>query len=185
MPLSTKCFRIFVASPGDVAEERDHLRKVVEELNMTIAPFHGFSVEFIRWETHCFPAAGRAQGVVNLQIGAYDIFIGIMWKRFGTPTGVSNSGTEEEFRIAYKAWQEDKLAGILFYFCQKPFMPRAVEELEQCHQVLKFKEELSQKMLIWEYDGHDVFSDTVRPHLTRLLLETVRKIDALEGVVRE
>lgn len=180
MPLSTKCFRIFVASPGDVSEERERLRKVIEEINITIAPHHKFLVEFVRWETHCFPAAGRIQSIVNEQIGSYDIFIGIMWKRFGTPTGVSDSGTEEEFRIAYEAWKEKKLLGIFFYFCQEPFMPRTVEELDQCRQVLTFKEELSQKLLFWEYENHSAFSDKIRPQLTLFLLNNVKAIDALK-----
>jgi hypothetical protein len=30
----------------------------------------------------------------------YDIFIGIISLRFGTPTGVAGSGTEEEYRMA-------------------------------------------------------------------------------------
>ena len=71
---------------------------------------------------------GRPQGIINKQIGEYDIFIGMMWKRFGTPTGKAGSGTEEEFRLAYEYWETTKSVMILFYFCQAPFMPRVCDK---------------------------------------------------------
>lgn len=80
---------------------------------------------------------------MNAQVGEYDIFVGIMWKRFGTPTGKADSGTEEEFHIAYRPWQENESVRILFYFCQSPFMPRRQSEMEQMGKVLAFKEELA------------------------------------------
>ena len=79
--------RVFVASPGDVDAERNTLPTVVQELNTTIAPHKNCFLELVRWETHCTPEMGRPQGVINAQIGRYDIFLGIMWKRFGSPTG--------------------------------------------------------------------------------------------------
>ena len=163
--------RLFVASPGDVSDERNSLSKVIAELNSTIAPDKGFLLEIARWETHCQPAMGRPQGVINSQIGHYDIFIGIMWKRFGTPTGVAESGTEEEFRLAYSSWSTQNLPWIMFYFCQYPFMPRRQEEIDQLSKVLKFREELQGKGLIWEYPSADEFSDIFRPHLVRILLD--------------
>src|SRR5262245_43095503 len=87
----SRAVRIFASSPGDVQEERAHLTTVVNELNETIAivaPEKKLSLELIRWETHAAPGlhVGGAQGSVSAQIPEYDIFIGIMWKRFGTPT---------------------------------------------------------------------------------------------------
>jgi len=168
-----KHIRIFVGSPGDVSKERDVLDLVVKELNETIAFYSGFWLELLRWETHCVPDFGRTQGIVHKQIGPFDIFIGIMWKRFGTPTGHAQSGTEEEFRIAYEAWHQSGVPRILFYFCQEPFMPRNVEELDQCRLVLSFRRELEQKGLVWEYPGHDKFADVIRPHIAKLLLKGV------------
>lgn len=169
-----KHIRLFVASPGDVSKERDMLNVVVQELNTTIAPYRGLFLELVRWETHCTPDCGRPQAVINAQIGPYDVFVGVMWKRFGTPTGHAQSGTEEEFRIAYDAWSQNGYPRILFYFCQKPFMPRHEEELDQCRRVLGFRRELEQKGLVWEYAEANAFADTIRPHITRLLLDDAR-----------
>src|SRR5579871_3308676 len=166
--------RIFVASPGDVQSERDHLAKVVEELNLTIAaiaPEKNVVLELVRWETHVHPGLGNeTQEVVNQQIGDYDIFIGILWKRMGTPTTAAQSGTAEEFRRAYETWQKDKTLPVLFYFCQQSFPPpRTKEEVEQLGHVVDFRNDLSSKGLIADYTDHEGFADMVRPHLLLVL----------------
>ena len=119
MPTEAKKIRIFVASPGDVQSERLQLSKVVDELNTTIsaiAPEKQIFLELIKWETHVHPGLGRdPQEVVNQQIGKYDIFVGIIWKRLGTPTALARSGTEEEFQHAYSIWQKNKSFPVLFY----------------------------------------------------------------------
>ena len=94
--------RVFIASPGDVAEERDIASHVVGELNRVFAGSLGVELEAVRWETHASPDVGvDAQDVVTRQIGDFDVLVGIMWRRFGTPTRRSRSGTGEEFERAY------------------------------------------------------------------------------------
>jgi hypothetical protein len=79
--------RIFVASPGDVDKERDIVSVVVQELRSCIGNILDIELEVIRWGTHAWPDIGEdAQDVINREIGEYDILVGIMWRRFGTPT---------------------------------------------------------------------------------------------------
>jgi hypothetical protein len=162
MPLQ---FRLFLASPGDVSSEREALARVIQEVNQTHGTPLGYGIELLRWESHTTPSGGRPQGVINMQIPAYDIFVGIMWRRFGTPTGVAGSGTEEEYRVAYQKWQVNNGMPLMFYFCQKPFMPRGLDELEQMRQVLLFRQELEQKALVWEYNSPEAFEGDIRKHL--------------------
>jgi hypothetical protein len=169
-----KRIRVFVASPGDVRAERDQLAKVVAEINLTIAaiaPERNALLELVRWETHVAPGLGRdAQEVVNRQIGDYDLFVGILWKRMGTPTSVASSGTEEEFRAAYDRWTKDASFPVLFYFCQQPFPPpRTLEDVEQLGRVVRFRDDLSAKGLVAEYPDHESFADAIRPHLLLVL----------------
>jgi hypothetical protein len=167
--------RIFVSSPSDVESERNQLTKVVSDLNATITSVaieKGISLELLKWETHTTPALnpGGAQGVVTQQIGTYDLLIGIMWKRFGTPTPRCGSGTEEEFRVAYESWNRTRTPEIMFYFCQAPFpLPRDQEELNQLQKVAAFRNELSQKGLLGEYEDRDSFADVARAHLNLVL----------------
>ena len=172
----TSHYRLFVASPGDVKSERETLSRVVTEINQTHgSPPLGYSLEILRWETHATPGGGRPQGVINEQIGNYDLFVGIMWRRFGTPTGVAGSGTEEEYRRAYSSWERNNPMPLMFYFCQRPFMPRQIDEVDQLKSVLLFRQELERKALVWDYAGPKVFADEIRKHLC---LRMERLVDA-------
>ena len=167
--------RLFVASPADVQRERDSIVRVVSELNNTTGYNLELVVELIRWETHARPALGRPQGVINAQIGDYDIFVGIMWKRFGTPTGQAESGTGEEFNLAYEEWKRDNRLQVLFYFSQAKYTLNSVSETEQAAKVLAFKEELKTKGLIWEYPNASEFPNKLRQHLTMILFEKFKE----------
>lgn len=171
--------RVFVASPGDVQRERDSLLGVINELNRALdalVPRAAIRLELVRWETDTFPEMGRLQGTINKQIGEYDIFIGILWKRFGTPTGKAASGTEEEFRIAYRRWKRHRSPIILFYFSNAAIAPpRSREEVRQLQKVVEFRAELARLGLTWEYESDALFMNTVRPHLTRVIGRLIRE----------
>src|ERR1051326_690834 len=102
--------RVVASSPGDVQEERDRLSLIIEELNRGVARSRGLRLEVIRWEKDAYPGfhTDGPQGLIDpvLRIEDADLFIGIFWKRFGTPTMGAQSGTEYEFRRAHKAWSE-------------------------------------------------------------------------------
>lgn len=161
--------RVFVASPGDVQDEREQLVSVVDELNRSLGENAGFSLELVRWETHVYPSMGPIEPNILRQVGDYDILVGIMWNRFGTPTETAGSGTEQEFRDAYKRWLEDRKPHIMFYFCKVPAYFDTVEEAEQRQKVLRFRDEISEENLTWSYDDHAKFADVVRPHLAQFL----------------
>jgi hypothetical protein len=184
-----KKVRVFVASPGDVKVERDALAGVVDDINWTLAtlaPEKGVVLELIRWETHVAPGIGRdAQDVVNRQIGDYDIFVGIMWKRFGTPTAVAGSGTDEEFQRAYDRWQENPSLPIMFYFSQAPTSPKSKEEITQLAKVIEFRDELVGKgALVAEYPGPDGFADTIRRGLTLTIAQMFSSATPSEAAER-
>jgi hypothetical protein len=146
-PESPQSIRIFLASPSDVEQERDALSALFQEINDVLAflvPDRALRLELVRYETHTYPDMGRAQDVINRQIPIdYDIFVGVMWKRAGTPTATSPSGTIEEFRRALAHRQNTGRPVIMFYFCdeQVPF-PHG-DDLDQLQKVVKFREELS------------------------------------------
>lgn len=181
MAESTTKLRIFVASPGDALEERKRLEDVIKELNSGIAQTKGLMLEFVGWETDAWSGVGKdAQDVINQAIGRYDILVGIMWKRFGTPTKRAGSGTEEEFEQAYNLWLEYGRPHIMLYFNKAPFFPSSSDELEQVANVLNFKSKVADKgVLFWEYNGPNDFEKIVRQHLTK---EIIRWEDNLKPV---
>ena len=163
--------RVFVASPGDVAAERGHVKAVADELNRGIAAQAGFVLEVVRWETHARPDMGRAEQLILDQIGQYDLFVGIMWRRFGTPTGVAGSGTEEEFDHALRAWRQSGQPRLLCYFSRAPSEPpETVDEAIQLLKVTQFRSQVENQSLAWRYRSDAEFKDLLREHLQQILL---------------
>jgi hypothetical protein len=93
-----KVLSVFLASPGDLADERQVAREVIDDLNESIRP-SGLHVELLGWED-TRPGAGRPQSIINKDVDSCDLFVGMMWRHWGTPTGTHTSGFEEEFERA-------------------------------------------------------------------------------------
>lgn len=123
--------RIFLASPSDVLNERNLFRKVIDEFNEPggLSEQLNVHIQVLGWE-QAMSSMGNAEKVILDQspVGEWDVFIGILWKRFGSPTGnidmatglPFNSGTEEEFIGGLSSWQETGRPHILFYRCKAP-----------------------------------------------------------------
>ena len=103
-----KRLTVFVSSPGDTAAERDIVIRVLER-NSQGETARKLRIDFqaLRWEDWP-PGAGEpgdAQQHINRilkQAGLeyYDIYLGMMKGRVGTPTPRAASGTIEEFEVA-------------------------------------------------------------------------------------
>ncbi len=175
--------RIFISSPSDVREERKILESVINnDLQQTLGKQHGLTLEPILWETYARPTMGNIQKNIFEQLGDYDIFVGIFWKRFGTPTGEHDSGSEAEFRDAYKRWEADPARPILMYFCEREAsisvdtdLALAMEQLQQAQKVKAFREELEGKGLIWPFSELEEFRTLTRNHLFNAIDALVKK----------
>lgn len=167
--------KVFLASPGDVAQEREIVAEVLDAVNRTMGREREVHFDLIRWDTDSFPAyGGDAQSVINDQIAdmsQYDLFVGIMWNRFGTPTPRAGSGTEEEFRRAVESYRDKRRPAIMFYFNQKPFNPSNATEAAQKLSVLSFKEEIDREGLTATYSGHEQFRALFQQHIQNWLIQ--------------
>ena len=182
-PASTNSYRkirVFAALPGDVAEERQRLAKVVSHLNDQLADATGIRLELKEWR-QVAPGMGRPEDVIldQLSVATWDVFIGLLWLRFGMPPGRNHagenhdSGTEEEFRLAYRARQERQRPRILFYRCTRP-APVSVDT-EQLSNVQRFFDEFApdgqNPGLFQDFGKASEFEKMVEKHLTELMLE--------------
>ena len=81
-PTALRTIRIFISSPGDVAEERLLARRLIGRLD---AQFGGaLQFEAILWER--FPLVATASFQEQLQKPSdADIVIVVLWSRLGTP----------------------------------------------------------------------------------------------------
>lgn len=87
-----------IASPGDVAEEREIARSVIHDWNDVNAQNSQIMLAAVGWDSHSSPELGeRPQELINKRIlKDCDILIGVFWTRLGTPAGNSPSGSVEE-----------------------------------------------------------------------------------------
>ncbi|MEM9998647.1 MAG: SUMF1/EgtB/PvdO family nonheme iron enzyme [Bacteroidota bacterium] len=170
MPSPDVKYRIFLASPGDVPAERKAMEAVVGELNRTLGEDRNASFRLVKWEADVFPSLGDVQEIVNRQVEPYNVFVGLLWKRFGTPTKVADSGTQEEFMRALGQCEKDKRLPVLFYFCERnPPMPTSPDEAEQLMKVATFRQ--SYPGLYFTYKEPGEFERLVREHLHKALRE--------------
>lgn len=170
---STRIYKCFLGSPSDTSEERDICDKVFREINNTLGEHLNFRIESKRWENDVFPDFGKdGQDVINQQIGGeFDIFVGIMWKKFGTPTARASSGTEEEFLNAYKMWEIDQSTNLMLYFNKQPVDIDNID-FEQLKKVKDFKSTVADKGgLYYEYNGSDDFEEKFKKHIQKVLLK--------------
>jgi len=165
--------QVFVASPGDVVDERKILEDVISEFNVTWSDTQKVRLDLLKWETHSRPGFGEdAQDVINQQIGdEYDIFMGIMWGRFGSPTNRAESGTEEEFERAYaRLAASPGSVQIMFYFKDAGIPPSKLDP-EQLAKVQAFKRRISSEHggLYHEFETAEEFQTKARIHLSKLV----------------
>lgn len=172
---TVELLQVFLASPSDVTEERNSARSVIDAINQTVGREKNVRLEIIGWETDSYPEYGRdAQAVINQQIPAMahmDLFVGIMWNRFGSPTPRAGSGTEEEFRRAVDSLKKNGKPHIMFYFNQLPYNPSSAPDAEQKLKVLTFKDEIKKDGLTFDYSGAEDFRDKFRTHIEKWLIQ--------------
>jgi hypothetical protein len=187
MPRQEHVLSVFVASPGDVADERTRLEEVIRELNTTWSRELSVRLDLLQWETHAYPGiSDDAQAVINEQIpGDYDLFVGIMWCRYGTPTGRAGSGTVEEFERAKARYEADSSRiKLMVYFKDQPIPPSRLDP-SQLAKVNEFRESLGKEgVLYWNFSSVEQFEKLIRLHLTRQVQSWKAQCDGSEGTVQ-
>ena len=108
-----RIIRIFISSPGDVADERDRARQVIESLRRRYAD--RFLLKPVLWEELPLQANMSFQQGIDLLLSkehAIDIAVFILWSRLGSPLGPLirkpdgseyRSGTERELDLMLEA----------------------------------------------------------------------------------
>jgi tetratricopeptide (TPR) repeat protein len=127
--------RIFAASTFDTVAERAKVATVAAMLK-PLADYLDIALDVVDWRS-VVPGMGRPEEVILEQLDPSDwnVFIGILWHRFGTPPGGHDaetraeylSGTEEEFKTAYRLWKETGRPRVMMYRCTRPIPPDALD----------------------------------------------------------
>jgi hypothetical protein len=171
MPQQIIEYRCLLISPGDVAEEREALTKVVMDWNAHVGRGIGARLELVRWESHSVPEmGGPPQSILNSQIvDSCDLAIAIFWARLGTPTQEFPSGSVEEI-----ARLVDKGARVLVYFSDRPISPSKID-LEQLHKREEIRKRYQNEGLLATFDDVGNLCRQVNLHLTSIVTQLVTK----------
>ena len=168
MPYHGDVYKVMIASPGDVATERQVARDIIHEWNYVNSEERGIVLMPVGWETHSFPVMGeRAQETINKQVlQDCDLLVAIFWTRLGSPTGSSESGTVEEIEEHIS-----KGKPAMIYFSSAPVHPDSVDQAQ--YAALKaFKEICISKGLIETYDSISEFKDKFSRQLAHIVIKT-------------
>jgi hypothetical protein len=165
MPKEILYVKVAFCAPTDVSEELTIAREIVDEWNVNHGENCNLLVKLVNWQSDSRPGLGRAQGIINQDvIDCADIVVGIFWTRFGSPTGVAESGTEEEIRRAIKFKRK-----LLVYFSTRPTHLAVLAH--QISRIEKFKQEFQGEGFYWQYGSLETFKSDLRRHLAKYLNE--------------
>ncbi|HZY61282.1 MAG TPA: hypothetical protein VFE38_02085 [Edaphobacter sp.] len=162
MGFQANVLKVMVASPGDVAVEREIVTQELYRWNNANSLSRRLMLQPVKWETHSAPQMGaHPQAILNehLLLDA-DILVGIFGTRIGTATPEFISGSVEEIKRHVAA---GKLA--MLYFSHVPVDPHAIDQ-GQWAALQTFKEECRSGGLYAEYGSHDQLRSDFGHHLT-------------------
>jgi hypothetical protein len=168
---------IFVSGPGTVEAEKAALRVAVEEINRRAEKTHAVTLRVVGWPDDIRPGVSSdPQSEIDHQIGSgFDIYVGIIGSRFGTPTARSGSGTEQEFEDTLARFKNDPTSvRVLFYFKRGGEDPFSIDP-SQLQKVLNFRQSLGSRGVLYR-DVQDTadFSKQVREHIDSLIIDEWR-----------
>src|SRR3954462_5836520 len=199
-------FRVFLASPGDVADERALVRRLLKE-ELSYDPFLRGPVTFdvVSWDDPAAPTPLPAritpqEAVIRFETrpSECDIVIVVLWSRLGTHLDLTKfqkangdpwlSGTEGEYEDACKGQPE-----ILIYRrTEKPKVelddPALAEKLRQYQLVGQFCDHASKnpdgsfRGSVTDYVTPTAFKERLATDLKRLLRDRLGERDAGSAV---
>ena len=167
MIFKANVYRVMLASPSDVEDERKEFPGILDNWNALFAVHSKTVLLPLMWETHATPQMGnRPQAILNEQlVDAADILVAVFWTRLGTATGVAESGSAEEIEQARL-----KQKHVLIYFSDAP-LPPSKSNNEQYQSLMRYRDKCYREGYAPTYASIHEF----RELLLRNLWETVHR----------
>lgn len=165
-------YRVFIASPGGLESERKIFRDILSSHNETDAIERGCHFQSIGWEI-TLGGMGRPQSRINEDLKTCDLFVLILWDRWGSPTGADEgytSGTQEEYMVALDCLNSNAfpMRDVVVFF-KAVDSRRMSDPGPQLSAVLEFKKSLEKerKLLFETFDTPEAFGERLRRHVAK------------------
>lgn len=161
MSFESLVYNVMIASPSDVAAERDVARDVIFEWNVVHSISRHLVLLPLGWETHASPAMGTSpQEIINRQLlHVSDLLVGIFWTRIGTATSEYASGTVEEIEKHIEAQKP-----VMLYFSSAPVRLDSVDS-GQYEQLKQFRDAVRVRGLCDTFSSVGEFREKFTRHL--------------------
>lgn len=160
---------VFIASPGDLIDERNAFKDTVDELNGGFGDGAEIEFEALGWENSFASTGPRNQSVINTMIDRCDVFILVMNRRWGqeAPDATPYSSyTEEEFHRALCLFKQNSKPEIFVFFKEIDSASEA-DAGPQLSKVLEFKRHLenTRSVLYKTFKNTEEFKILTNSHL--------------------
>lgn len=174
--------KLSFCGPSDVMKEITIAQEVVQQWNLHHGEPRGFWIKHQHWSSDSHPEMGdRPQAIINRQmIDDSDIIVAIFWQRFGSPTGVAESGTEEEIRRATRLGKK-----VMVYFSDLESVAGPADRA-QAQMVADFRRLLREKRqgLYASFPSRDHFRSEFTRNLAHVLNELRPQATAAPSIVQ-
>lgn len=171
----SRVFKVFVAGPEDVREEKAIALEVIYEVSKLGERFGLFLQPF----THDDGPAGFARQAtqedapkVDRRVAEANIFIGILWKRLAYKSAVNESGTGDEFDIVLGRHQQGDSVEALLYF-RTPPEEMKLDPGPHLQSLLAFKIRVEAELNHREYGSVEEFRYAILLDLVQWLIGEV------------
>jgi hypothetical protein len=157
--LPTRSINVGIASPRDVAAERD---AVVRVLNYWNVRHRELMLNAVGWEAASTPTLGdHPQNILNREVIEHcQLLVAVFWSRLGMPTPNAASGTVAEIEHFIRVKGPGR---VMLYFCTRP-LPHDVDAAELA-RLREYKMEMTSRGLYWEYQSVEEFEGALYRHL--------------------
>ncbi len=176
-------FIVFLASPNDLKEERLLAKKVEEDLNKSISKGLNWQINLLVWE-ELSPGVGRPQETINKDIKRCDLFVGLLWQRWGTlPGNEYSSGFEEEFALAQECRKNpDFPCKDICLFFKEITAHQSSDPGPQLRKVIDFKKEIETKkeLRYKEFKTKKDWEESFRTLLLEKIIEVSKSYNTFE-----
>ncbi len=163
MPKHIELHKVLISAPGDIDQDDEVkiVKSIIENFNRIYGDRQGIILTAKYWRDDAYASmAGPPQSVINSQVvDDCDAVVAIFWTRFGSPTEMYGSGTEEEIERLRRDGKQ-----VFLYFSERPVKP-GYDQM-QWEKVCAFKDRVKKQGLYFTYSDLNEFETLIERHLT-------------------
>ncbi len=172
---------IFLASPNDLRKEREIVRDMVDRVNKNLSRYAGWHTELLGWED-TLPGASRPQELINKDVDSCQLFLGMLSRRWGTPSGSYSSGFEEEF-IRAKERRAKYNEPEIWLFFKEIDEDSAQDPGDELKKILDFKDKLidDKEIFFKEFPDTESWGNFIYDYLLQYVLKLSSEKSEIES----